>query len=44
MCGAASGCPRVSVWAGTENNQKWGGGLTFYQDPENKWLKAVHEV
>ena len=34
----------VSVWAGTKDNQKWGGGITYYPDPDERWVAAVDEV
>ncbi|MBK9002177.1 MAG: hypothetical protein IPM35_41180 [Myxococcales bacterium] len=27
----------VSVWAGDEKTQRWGGGLTFIPDPKHTW-------
>lgn len=33
----------VSVWAGTDKNQKWGGGLTFVPDPDHKWKVEVED-
>ena len=34
----------VSVWAGSEKEQKWGGGLTFIHDPDYTWFKQVNEI
>lgn len=34
----------VAVWAGTDNDQGLGGGLTFLPDPTHGWDVATREL
>lgn len=34
----------ISVWAGSDKKQPYGGGLTFYPDPEHKWRGLVDDA